>query len=70
MEDILREYEVRLLGADGGVILVVPVIATSEDEARTQAAESMAREKAASFVLTPQMSSRNYRGPKPAAPVR
>jgi hypothetical protein len=70
MEDILREYEVRLLGADGGVILVVPVIATSEDEARTQAAKRMAREKAASFVLTPQMSSRNYRGQKPAARVR
>lgn len=68
MEDILREYEVRLLGADGGVILVVPVIATSESEAHDRAGKLVAREKAARFVLTPQMSSRNYRGQKPQAP--
>jgi hypothetical protein len=69
MEDILREYELRLLDAADKTILVVPLIAVSEDGARTQAAALMEREKAAGFLLTPQMSSRNYRGQKPAAPT-
>ena len=68
MEDILREYEVRLLDANGGLILIVPVIAGTEDEARAQAARLVAREKAASFTLKPQMSSRGYRAQKPIQP--
>lgn len=68
MEHILREYEVRLLDGDGQVILVVPVIAGSEVEARALASRFAAREKAANYVMKPQMGSRGYRAQKPAAP--
>jgi hypothetical protein len=68
MEDILREYEVRLFDSNGRLLLVVPVIAGSEDEANAHAARLAARETAARFDIRPQMSSRGYRAQKPAAP--
>ena len=68
MEEILREYEVRLLDGQGRLTLIVPVIVGSEREAQAQAAILMAREKAAGFELKNQMSSRGYRAQKPAAP--
>ena len=68
MEDILREYEVRLLDGENRLVLIVPVIAGSEDEARVIGAKLAARESASGFALTRQMSSRGYRAQKPAAP--
>ena len=70
MEEILREYEVRLLDGEGRLILIVPLIAGSESEARKSADALLMRNKAASFVLKPQMSSRGYRAQKPATPNR
>ena len=70
MEDILREYEVRLLDGQGGLMLIVPVIAGSESDAESLAAKLAGQEKAASYLLTPQMSSRGYRSQKPTSPQR
>jgi hypothetical protein len=66
MENILREYEARLLDSNDGVILIAPVIAASEQEARVVAAALAARETAARFVVRPQMGSRQYAAGKPA----
>ena len=68
MENILREYEVRLLDGEGRLILIVPVVAGNEADARGHAALLVAREKAAGFAIKAQMSSRGYRAQKPAAP--
>lgn len=61
MENILREYEVRLLDGEGRLILIVPLIASAESDIRVMAAQLADREKAATFTLRPQMSSRGYR---------
>jgi hypothetical protein len=66
MEEILREYEVRLLDGENRLVLIVPVIAGNEDEARRIAATLADREKAARFILKPQMSSRGFRAAKTA----
>jgi hypothetical protein len=70
MEEILREYEVRLLDEGDRLILIVPLIAGSEDEARVLAAQLVKRESAARFLLKPQLSSRNYRAKKTISPPR
>jgi len=67
MENILREYEVRLLDGQGRLTLVVPVIAGNEADARITAAALAEKEKAASFLLRPQMTSRGYRRAKESA---
>jgi hypothetical protein len=69
MENILREYEVRLLDGEGRLTLVVPVIAGTQAEADVLAAKLAAGEKAAGFVVKPQKNSRGYRAQKlpPAA---
>ena len=61
MENILREYEVRLLDGEGRLTLIVPVIAANAAQADALAATLAAREKAAGFVVKPQKSSRGYR---------
>lgn len=60
MEEILREYEVRLLDGEGRLILVVPVIAGSEDQAQAIAARLAEKEGAVRVQVKPQMSSRGY----------
>ncbi len=67
MENILREYELRLLDGQGRLILIVPVIAGNEADALVMAAKLAEKEKAANFLLNPQMSSRGYRAQKPAS---
>ena len=60
--DILREFELRLFDAQDRLVLVVPVVAGSQEDVQAKAAGLLARENAARFSLTPQLRSRFFRG--------
>jgi hypothetical protein len=59
--DVYREFEVRLFDGDQNLVLIAPIVATSEDLAHERAAALAKREQAHGFSVHGQMRSVNYR---------